>query len=78
MYVTVKTGYVTVGRECYGAGDTFEIDDEKGTFLVDSGVCEGEAVEAKPAKKTARKKKAETKAASVELPAADPAGAIVK
>lgn len=78
MRVTVKTGYVTVGKDCYKAGEAFEIDDGKGAFLVATGVCEEETSEA-TAKKPTRKKKAETKSQAVSgLPAADLAGAIVK
>ncbi len=78
MLVTVKSGYVTVGKDCYKAGDTFDVDDERAAFLVASGVCEGEISEAKT-KKPIRKKKAEVKdQAASGLPAADLAGAIVK
>lgn len=78
MRVTVKTGYVTVGKDCYKAGESFDVDDGKGAFLVMTGVCEGAIPEA-AAKKTTRKKKAEEKNQTVSgLPAADLAGAIVK
>lgn len=78
MRVTVKTGYVTVGKDCYKAGEAFDIDDDKGAFLVMTGVCEGNISEAK-AKKPTRKKKAEEKDQAVSgLPAVDLAGAIVK
>ncbi len=80
MRVTVKIGYVTVGKACYKAGESFEIDDDKADFLLNAGVCEANIVTAAPKKTVKRKKAAEPKdeAVSGSLPAADLAGAIVK